>query len=77
MLHTAEVRLVGDDLSTLLCDMRIWLDHHRSEPDGFRHCSDHSGVKLLVDFKAETEAHAFAKAFGGRMSGASLQAELP
>ena len=76
MLYTAEVRLVGDDLSTLLCDMRTWLDHHRCEPDGFRHRSDHGGVKLLVDFKAETEAHAFAQAFGGRVSGPPLAADL-
>jgi hypothetical protein len=77
LVYTAEVRLLDADLSTVLCDMRTWLDHHRCEPEGFRHCTGGGEVRFLVDFKAESEAQAFAKAFGGRLSGAPQQAELP
>lgn len=75
LVYTAEVRLVGIDLSSALSDMRTWLDHNRCEPDGFRHFAGDGAVKFLVDFKSESEAQAFAKAFGGRISGAPLEAE--
>ena len=76
LVYTAEVRLVDADFSTVLCDMRTWLDHHRFEPESFRQLSRDGGVRFLVDFKAESEAQAFATAFGGQVSGAPLQAEL-
>ena len=76
LVYTAEVRLADADFSTVLCDMRTWLDHHRSEPESFRQLSNGGAVSFLVDFKAESEAQSFAKAFGGRVSGAPLQAEL-
>ena len=73
LLSTAAVRLVGIDLSTALCDMRTWLDHNRSEPEGFRHFAGGGAVQFLVDFKSESEARAFAQAFGGRVGGAPLE----
>lgn len=69
MVYTVEVRLIGDDLRTFMSQMRTWLDHQRFEPDGFR-CSRGSPVTACrLEFKAQEEAAAFAKAFGGRVLG--------
>ena len=49
--------------------MRTWLDHQHVEPDAFRHSSGGAGIAFRVDFKLESEAAAFARAFGGRLLG--------
>ena len=69
MLYTVEVRLIGGDLTTSMSHMRAWLDHQRIQPDAFRHSSGGAGIAFRVDFKLETEATAFARAFGGRVVG--------
>src|SRR5260221_3968902 len=65
MLYTVEVRLIGGEFIGFMTQMRTWLDHRRIEPDAFRHSSGGAGVTFRVDFKVETEADAFASAFGG------------
>lgn len=75
MLYTVEVRLIGGDMTTSMTHMRTWLDHQRIEPDAFRHSSGGAGITFRVDFKSETEAMAFGRAFGGRMIG--LPASVP
>jgi hypothetical protein len=77
LLYTVEVQLIGAGLPTMLSDMRTWLDHHRIEPDSFRHFSRTSKVVFRVEFKLEAEARAFAKALGGRVLPAPLTAEPP
>src|SRR5260221_14794226 len=69
MLYTVEVRLIGGEFIGFMTQMRTWLDHRRIEPDAFRHSSGGAGVTFRVDFKVETEADAFASAFGGRVIG--------
>jgi hypothetical protein len=73
MFYAVEVCLVGSDLIASMSQMRTWLDHHRFQPDTFRQSSGGAGLTLQLDFKSETEAVAFAKAFGGRLLG--MQAE--
>lgn len=69
MLYSVEVRLIGGNLAASLTQMRTWLDHQRFEPDAFRHSIGGAGITFRVDFKHETEALKFARAFGGRMIG--------
>ena len=68
-LHVVEIRLVGADLAVSMNEMRTWLDHNHCQPDGFRHSRGGAGITFRVDFKQESEAAAFAKAFGGRLAG--------
>jgi len=69
MLYTVEVRLIGGEFIAFMAQMRTWLDHQRIEPEAFRHSSGGAGITFRVDFKAETEADSFARAFGGRLIG--------
>ena len=45
--------------------MREWLDAQRFEPDAFEHTAEANSVTIRVQFKAESEAIAFAGTFGG------------
>lgn len=69
MLYIVEVRRIGGDLIAAMTEMRTWLDHQHIEPDAFRHSSGGAGITFRVDFKAETAAAAFARAFDGRIVG--------
>lgn len=69
MLYSVEVRVIGSQIGASMTQMRTWLDHNRSEPDGFRQSSGGAGITFRVDFKAEREALAFAEAFDGRVVG--------
>ena len=81
MLYTVEVRLIGSDLLTSMSQMRTWLDHNRCEPDAFRYSIGGAGITFRVDFKSESEADAFSRAFLGRVVGlpepAAWRADLP
>jgi hypothetical protein len=66
-LHTVEVRLDDDDVAGAMSQMRIWLDHHRFEPDSFRQAAEGAETRFRLEFKIEGEAVAFAAAFHGRM----------
>jgi hypothetical protein len=62
-IRIADKDVVPEHITT----MRLWIDHHRFEPDTFR--SKKVGVEMVcrVEFKVEAEADAFAKAFDGRV----------
>ena len=34
-MHIVEIRRRGRDLAAAMTEMRIWLDHHRKQPDLF------------------------------------------
>ena len=74
MLYTVEVRLIGRDLTPSMSEMRTWLDHHRFEPDAFRHSRGGAGITFRVEFKHADEAAAFAEAFDGRVIGSTCHA---
>jgi hypothetical protein len=69
MTHVVVVPVAAGDLSDRMTTMRIWLDHQKFEPDAFRYTPDADGVVFRVELKSETEAKAFAQAFGGRVIG--------
>ena len=50
--------------------MREWLDHHCFEPTAFRYTFTAPGLLFRVDFSVEAAAAAFAREFGGRVTGA-------
>ena len=56
-----------DALAQRMTTMRLWLDHHRFEPDTFRCTNATRKIVCRVEFKVEAEANAFANAFDGRL----------
>ena len=67
MLYRVQVRLDEGSLVARMSEMREWLDRHRYEPDLFQYRMARRGASLHVDFKIESEAFAFAEAFGGSL----------
>jgi hypothetical protein len=65
MLYIVELGSVGRDLGATLSSMRMWLDHHRSQPVMFQQVAG-DGTVLRLEFGSEAEALAFVGAFGGR-----------
>ena len=66
MLFIVEVLLVGE-FGSAMSQMRTWLDHMRYNPGSFRCVTAGTGTIFRVDFDVESEARAFAQAFGGRL----------
>jgi hypothetical protein len=67
-MFLVEIRIPSKaTLPQRMTTMRLWLDHNRCEPNMFR-CT-HTGVGIVcrVEFKAEAEADAFARAFDGKV----------
>jgi hypothetical protein len=62
MLFIVEISPNGN-LGEQLSNMRIWLDHKRSDTVAFRR----SQSGWHVDFESENEAKEFARAFYGRL----------
>jgi len=67
MLYVVEIRRGREELSTLMARTREWLDSQRFEPDAFRCTTDQEGLTCRLEFKVESEATAFAAAFGGEV----------
>ena len=66
MFYIVEVGSAGD-VGAVMSQMRTWLDHYRAQSGNFRHVREMTGSKFRVEFKTESEAVAFASAFGGRV----------
>jgi len=49
--------------------MRDWLEKHRYEPVVYRYHQNDDTIVVSVDFGVDTQAEAFAKRFGGQISG--------
>ena len=62
MLFSVEIRCGAEDSR-----MREWLDAQRFEPDAFEHTAEANSVTIRVQFKAESEAIAFARTFDGAL----------
>ena len=67
MLYVVEVPVSADRLAVELSQMRTWLDHMRYQPVGFRHSAVAKTAVCRIDFTAEPDAKAFARAFSGRL----------
>jgi hypothetical protein len=70
MLYIVEIPIDGD-LTERMSQMRTWLDHLRCQPGAFRSSSSGGRPFFRVEFMVESEARAFAQAFGGRVLGAA------
>jgi hypothetical protein len=66
-LHAVEIRLAHSALDYLVSRIRTWLDQQRAQPKTFRYVFDEPDVVLHVQFPTQTEARAFARAFGGEV----------
>ena len=69
MFSTVEIRLIGNDLSRAMREMRMWLDHQKVVPHAFRQSTCPGGVALHVEFNGQGDATAFADRFSGRVLG--------
>ena len=67
MSATVEIRLIGSNLANTMREMRMWLDHRKLAPQGFRQSTYPGGLALHIEFRARNEAAAFADFFGGRI----------
>ena len=66
-MFTVEIDCGADDLTSAMSKMREWLDGQRFEPDTFRHTVDGETNTITVQFKVESKAIAFARAFDGKL----------
>jgi hypothetical protein len=64
-MHTAEVRITGEDFAERLAEMRAWLDDKRFEPSSFIYFHDYAALLARVSFKTADEAQGFAAKFRG------------
>ena len=69
MQYIVEIGLGSGEFTEAMERMRTWFDHQRIEPDGFRHSYDRAEMRFRVGFSVESQASAFARAFGGRLIG--------
>ena len=66
MFYIVEVGSAGD-VGAVMSQMRTWLDNYRAQPGKFRHVRENTGSMFRVEFTNDSEAVAFASAFGGRV----------
>jgi hypothetical protein len=71
MLHIAEVRCIGTDL-TPIAEMRSWLDQHGLESVSVEHSRGGPGITFRIAFASPEDARAFAQAFNGHCQGGDL-----
>jgi len=68
-MRTVIIRVSGEDFATLIATMRDWLEQYRYEPVVYRYHQDDDTIVVSVDFGVDVQAEAFAKRFGGQISG--------
>jgi hypothetical protein len=65
-MYIVEFRHEGDGLAEPMAQIRTWLDHQRIQPSVFRLSLAIDGTTFRLEFKAASDAEAFAHAFGGQ-----------
>jgi hypothetical protein len=65
MLHVVEIRYGENATASVINAMRRWLATGGAQPATVRYSLFGLATVLRVDFEKETEASAFAQAFGG------------
>ena len=68
-MRTVIIRVPNEDFSTAIAAMRDWLEKHRYEPVVYRYHQNDDTIVVSVDFGVDVQAEAFAKRFGGQISG--------
>ena len=66
-MYIVEVRHNGDGLAEPMADIRTWLDHQRIQPSVFRLSLMPGGTIFHLEFRAASDAEAFARALGGQV----------
>ena len=66
-MYVVEFRHDGDGLAEPMAKIRTWLDRERIQPSVFRLSLILGATIFRLEFKAATEAEAFARAFGGQV----------
>jgi hypothetical protein len=69
MLHVVEIRFSAENFKDLIARLRSWLNDESFRPRTFHYSLCEPDSVLRVDFELETDAHAFAQAFGGVILG--------
>jgi hypothetical protein len=69
MSHIVVVSAAQGDLSARMTDRRTWLATLSLSLTVFRYTPDAEGVVFRLNLKFDSEAKAFAQAFGGRVIG--------
>lgn len=67
MSYVAEIFVIDGALTAQMKEIPEWLNHERFEPESFHYVQQDDGILLRVDFRAKTQATAFAQKFGGRV----------
>ena len=68
-MYIVEIRRESDGLAEPLTQFRAWLDSKHIQPSVFRCSLIPGGTLFRLEFKAVSEAEAFARAFAGQVSG--------
>jgi hypothetical protein len=63
-VHIVELQYTDDPAAKIFATMRKWLDSGKAQP-AIRYSLLGTATLLRVDFERESEARAFAQAFGG------------
>ena len=66
-MYIVEFRHHGDGLAEPMAKIRAWLDHQRIQPSVFRLSLVPGGTVCRLEFRATSEAEAFARALGGQV----------
>ena len=66
-MYVVEFRHDGDGLAEPMADIRTWLDQQRIQPSVFRLSLMPGGTIFHLEFKAASDAEAFAEAFDGQV----------
>jgi hypothetical protein len=69
MALVVEVQRDGEDLAVPMEKMRTWLDNQRIQPTAFRLSLLPGATIFRVEFRAASDAEAFARAFAGQVVG--------
>jgi len=64
--------LPSDGLQSKMNAMRTWLDARRCEASQFELQAMSSGHVAKIKFNVQTDAHAFASEFGGKLTKAAM-----
>ena len=66
-MYIVEVRHNGDGLAEPMADIRTWLDHQRIQPSVFQLSLIPRATIFHLEFKAASDAEAFAQGFDGQV----------
>jgi len=66
-MYVVEFRHDGDGLAEPMADIRSWLDHQRIQPSVFQLSLIPRATIFHLEFKAASDAEAFAEAFDGQV----------